>query len=217
MIKITAKKLIRLGFWIAITLFLFVLGTNIWVVQSTKDLIYDPVLVPSNRVALVLGTSKRTTEGKPNRFFVERMETAAILHAGDKVEHILVSGDNRTKYYNEPQDMLLALGDLNIPEEDISLDFAGLRTLDSVVRCKEVFGQDNITIVTQEFHCYRSLFIARYFGMEAVAVSADDGGPVGNSLAFREILARTMAVLDLYVLQRKPKYLGEEIILPISS
>ncbi|SNS71090.1 SanA protein [Ekhidna lutea] len=215
MIKITAKKLIRLGFWIAITLFLFVLVTNIWVVQSTKDLIYDPLLVPSNEVALVLGTSKRTTEGKPNRFFVERMDAAALLHADEKVKHILVSGDNRTKYYNEPRDMLQALGDLNIPEEDISLDFAGLRTLDSVVRCREVFGQDNITIVTQEFHCYRSLFIARYFEMDAVAVSADDGGPVGNMLALREVLARTVAVLDLYVLQRKPKYMGEKIELPI--
>ncbi|MEQ8906832.1 ElyC/SanA/YdcF family protein [Ekhidna sp.] len=215
MIKITAKKLIRLGFWITITLLLFMLGTNIWVVQSTKNLIYDPVQVPSNEVALVLGTSKRTVEGKPNRFFVERMETAALLHADEKVKHILVSGDNRTKYYNEPRDMLQALGDLNIPEEHISLDFAGLRTLDSVVRCKEVFGQSRVTIVTQEFHCYRSLFIARYFGMEAVAVSADDGGPVGNLLAIREILARTIAVLDLYVLQREPKYMGEEIQLPI--
>ena len=205
------RQIARLASWSIITSLLFVLGTNIWVVQSTKDLIYDPELVPSNEVALVLGTSKRTTEGKPNRFFVERMETAASLHANEKVKHILVSGDNRSKYYNEPRDMLQALGDLNIPEEDVSLDFAGLRTLDSVVRCKEVFGQDNITIVTQEFHCYRSLFIAHYFGMEAVAVSADDGGPVGNALALREVLARTIAILDLYVFQRKPKFLGEEV------
>ena len=215
--RITPRKLLRLGIWTFITLFLFVLGTNIWVVQSTKDLIYDPFKVPVNEVALVLGTSKRTSEGKPNRFFVERMQTAASLHVDQKVKHILVSGDNRTKYYNEPRDMLHALGDLNIPETDISLDFAGFRTLDSVIRCKEVFGQDRVTIVTQEFHCYRSLFIAKYFDMEAVAVSADDGGPVGNTLALREVLARTIAVLDLYVLQRKPKYLGEKVKLPITD
>lgn len=215
--RITPRKLLRLGIWILITLFLFVLGTNIWVVQSTKNLIYDPLQVPSNEVALVLGTSKRTSEGKPNRFFVERMEAAASLHLDSKIKHILVSGDNRTKYYNEPQDMLQALGDLNIPEEDVSLDFAGLRTLDSVVRCKEVFGQDEVTIVTQEFHCYRSLFIARYFDMDVVAVSADDGGPVGNMLALREVLARTIAVLDLYVFQRRPKFLGEKVTLPISD
>ncbi|MEO9484673.1 MAG: ElyC/SanA/YdcF family protein [Ekhidna sp.] len=211
------KKLIRIIIGLGISLFLFVLGSNIWVVQSTKSYIYDASDVPDNAVALVLGTSKKTTEGKPNRFFVERMNTAATLHSLDKVKHILVSGDNRTKYYNEPRDMLQALGDLNIPEEDISLDFAGLRTLDSVVRCNEVFGQNEVTIVTQEFHCYRSLFIARYFGMEAIAVSADDGGPIGNMLALREVLARTVAVLDLYILQRKPKYLGEKIKLPIKG
>ncbi|WP_436516462.1 SanA/YdcF family protein [Ekhidna sp. To15] len=211
------RKLIRLALWVGMSFFLFILGTNIWVVQSTKDYIYTSSDAPGNQVALVLGTSKRTVDGNPNRFFVERMNTAADLHSNEKVKHILVSGDNRTKYYNEPRDMLLALGDLNIPEEDVSLDFAGLRTLDSVVRCNEVFGQNKVTIVTQEFHCYRSLFIARYFEMEAIAVSADDGGPIGNMLALREVLARTVAVLDLYILQRKPKYLGEEISLPIKG
>lgn len=214
---INMRKLIRVSLWFVLSLFLFILGTNIWVVQSTKNYIHKVEDAPENNVALVLGTSKRTSEGNPNRFFEERMNTAANLHAKSKIKHILVSGDNRTKYYNEPRDMLLALGDLNIPEEDISLDFAGLRTLDSVVRCNEVFGQNKVTIVTQEFHCYRSLFIARYFKMDAVAVSADDGGPIGNSLALREILARTVAVLDLYILQRKPKYLGEEIKLPIKG
>ena len=209
------NKLIKAAIWVAISSLLFVLGTNIWVVQSTKDLIYTVSSAPQNNVALVLGTSKRTVGGKPNRFFVERMNTAATLHSSAKVKHILVSGDNRTKYYNEPRDMLNALGDLNIPYEDVSLDFAGLRTLDSVVRCNEVFGQHKVTIVTQEFHCYRSLFIASYFDMDAIAVSADDGGPIGNTLALREVLARTMAVLDLYILQRKPKYLGEKIELPI--
>lgn len=209
------RRLVRLMVWAGVALLLFVLFTNIWVVQSTKEYIYTTSDTPKNDVALVLGTSKKTADGKPNRFFVERMNTAATLHSVDKVKHILVSGDNRTKYYNEPRDMLQALGDLNIPEEDISLDFAGLRTLDSVVRCNEVFGQQEVTIVTQEFHCYRSLFIARYFGMKAIAVSADDGGPIGNSLALREVLARTVAVLDLYVFQRKPKFMGEQIELPI--
>ena len=209
------RKLIRISSWIAVTLFLFILGTNIWVVQSTKEFIYDTGNPPVNNVGLVLGTSKNTSDGKPNRFFVERMHTAASLHANRKIKHILVSGDNRTKYYNEPRDMLKALGDLNIPEEHVSLDFAGLRTLDSVIRCKEVFGQSKVTIVTQEFHCYRSLFIAHHFEMEAIAVSADDGGPVGNSLALREVLARSFTVLDLYVLKRQPKHLGEKIVLPI--
>ncbi|WP_462249819.1 SanA/YdcF family protein [Ekhidna sp.] len=209
------KRFIKFILWSGLSLFLFVLGSNIWVVQSTKSRIYSANEAPLNDVALVLGTSKRTSKGNPNRFFKERMQAAADLHMKQKVKHILVSGDNRSKYYNEPRDMLQALGDLDIPEKDVSLDFAGLRTLDSVVRCSEVFGQKKVTIVTQEFHCYRSLFIANYLGMEAIAVSADDGGPIGNALAIREVLARTIAVLDLYVFQRKPKFLGEKIELPI--
>lgn len=193
---------------------LFILVTNIWVVSSTRDLIYAKDQLPTNDVALILGTSKGS-QNNPNRFFFQRMNAAAELFAAEKIKHLLVSGDNSSKYYNEPRDMLQALGDLNIPEKDISLDFAGFRTLDSVIRSKEVFGQDSITIVTQEFHCYRSLFIARKSGLSAVAFSADDGGPIGITLAFREILARSFAVADLYIFKREPKFLGEEIQLDI--
>ncbi|MEQ9403783.1 MAG: ElyC/SanA/YdcF family protein [Cyclobacteriaceae bacterium] len=209
------KKIIKLFTWSAVSVVLFILITNIWVVSSTADNIYSEEDIPGNKVALVLGTSKRTIDGSPNRFFVERMSAAAALYGKDKVRHLLVSGDNSSKYYNEPRDMLNALGDLNIPDKDITMDFAGFRTLDSVVRSKEVFGQDSITIVTQQFHCYRSLFIANKFGIKAIAYSADKDQSIGLSLAFREILARSFAVADLYIFQRKPKFLGEEIELEI--
>ena len=199
-----------------ITLVLFVFFTNLWVIYASKDRIYAIEDATPNDVALVLGTSKRTSSGGENRFFKERMTTAAALHKNGVIKHILVSGDNGSNYYNEPIDMLNALGDLNIPDSAVSLDYAGFRTLDSVVRSKEVFGQQKLTIITQQFHCYRSLFIADFFGIEAVAVSADDGGPIGNSLAFREVIARTVAVLDLYVFQRKPRFLGEKVELRIS-
>lgn len=210
------RMTIRILIWTGISLVLFILVTNIWVIQSTSQNIYTSEEVPFNEVALVLGTSKRTVSGGTNRFFAERMSTAAYLHEIGAVKHILVSGDNGSKYYNEPRDMLKALADLNIPDTVISLDFAGFRTLDSVVRSKEVFGQDAITIVTQEFHCYRSLFIANHFGIKAVAVSAGEGRSIGLNLAVREMLARSFAVLDLYVFQRTPKYLGEEEVLDVN-
>lgn len=209
------KRLVKIAFYLFLGFISFILFTNIWVVYTTRSQIHYDSDLPQNQVALVLGTSKRTSDGSPNRFFVERMEAAARLFKVKKVKHILVSGDNSSQYYNEPRDMLQALGNLDIPEEDISLDFAGFRTLDSVVRSKEVFGQNSITIITQEFHCYRSLFIANYFGLNAVALSADKGDEIGLNLAMREVLARTFAVIDLYILKRQPKFLGEEIVLPI--
>lgn len=196
-------------------MFIFILITNLWVVQSTKDQIHFDINVPTNKVALVLGTSKNTNNGLPNRFFKERIRAASTLYKLNKISHILVSGDNSSQYYNEPRDMLQALGDLNVPEEDISLDFAGFRTLDSIMRSKAIFGQDSITIITQRFHCYRSLFIANHFGITAVAIPADKDNQIGLNLAIREILARTFAVVDIYLLQRKPRFLGEKITLPV--
>ena len=210
------KRIAKVIMGTILFLFLFVVFTNIWVIETSKDKIFSLSEVDTNEVALVLGTSKRTRGGGENRFFKERMATAASLHKSGIIKHILVSGDNGSNYYNEPIDMLNALGDLDIPDSVVSLDYAGFRTPDSVVRSKEVFGLKKLIIVTQEFHCYRSLFIADYFEIDAIAVSADDGGPIGNSLAIREVLARTMAVLDLYVLQRKPKFLGEKVELSVS-
>ena len=125
------------------------------------------------------------------------------------VKHIVVSGDNRTKYYNEPRDMYNALVDLGIPKSAITLDYAGFRTLDSIVRVKVVFGQDEIVIITQDFHCYRALFIADYHGINAVAFSADNKDQLPWSLAVRETLARAKAVFDLYLFDQEPKFLGE--------
>lgn len=204
------RKVLKLILVAFVFLLVFILGTNLWVIGSTADSVYDVQNCPSKKVALVLGTSKRTSSGNPNRFFEERMLTAAELYLAGNVRHILVSGDNRSRYYNEPRDMLQALGDLNVPDSAITLDFAGLRTFDSVVRSKKVFKQQDIAIVTQRFHCYRSLFIARYYGLDAVAVAADENEFIGTSLAIREVFARTMAILDLYVLESEPTYLGEE-------
>ena len=98
-----------------------------------------------------------------------------------------------------------------VPAAAITLDFAGLRTLDSIVRCKEVFGQSNIIIITQPFHSYRALFISDYYHMDAVALVAQEPSQeIGVQVYFREYLARTKAILDLYVLGTAPRHLGEK-------
>lgn len=191
-----------------------VLGINFWIVSSTQDRIYYSTSeVPAKKVALLLGTSKRTSGGGTNKYFAERMKAAADLYHRGVVKHIIVSGDNETVYYNEPRDMLKALKELGVPESAMTLDYAGFRTLDSVVRSKEVFGQQELMIITQDFHCYRALFIAEYYGIDAVAFSADNKDQLPWSLAIREIFARSNAVLDLYVFNRNPRFLGgkEEI------
>jgi len=188
------------------------IGTNIWVVKSTEDQVYQRLEdVPVSSVGLVLGTSHRIAGGKPNPFFEKRMQTAAALYHSGKVEHFILSGDNRTQFYNEPQEMKKALLKMGVPDSAITLDYAGLRTLDSIVRSKEIFGQNKIVIITQTFHCYRAVFISKYYDIDAIAMMAGEPGEEHTfRIRLREYLARTKAVLDLYILKTEPRHLGEK-------
>src|SRR5690606_4670880 len=94
-----------------------------------------------------------------------------LYHRG-AVRHLLVSGDNRSPYYNEPRTMQRALRARGVPAEAMTLDYAGLRTLDSVVRAKAIFGQQQVIIITQEFHNKRAVFLANRLGLDAVGFNA---------------------------------------------
>ncbi len=206
------SKVLRQFFYLFLIVGFFVVAANIWIVKSTEEKIlsqYDSL--SKHEVALVLGTSHLLTSGAPNPFFNNRMETASNLFREGKIKHFIVSGDNRTRYYNEPLEMKKALVGLGVPSSAITLDYAGLRTLDSIVRSKEIFGQSKITIVTQTFHCYRALFISDYYGIDAVAYVANEEVTMeSDQIHWREYLARAKAVLDLYVLKTTPRYLGDK-------
>jgi SanA protein len=194
-------------------LFVVILSVcNIWIVKSTEAKVYsDLSKLPDHRVALVLGTSHRSVGGGPNPFFQNRIKTAAELYRLGKIDHFILSGDNSTRYYNEPIEMRKALIKEGVPATAITLDYAGLRTLDSVVRSKAIFGQNRITIITQSFHSYRALFISNYYNIDAVAMVAEDPDLDRTfRVLIREYLARTKAVLDLYVFKTAPRYLGEK-------
>jgi SanA protein len=210
-------KRIILG--LVMTAVLLVAGCNLWIIGSTRSDVYSDVTqLPTNRIALVLGTSHRTSKGGPNPFFHKRIEMAARLYHERKVAHFILSGDNSTRYYNEPLEMKKALEKRGVPSSVITLDYAGLRTLDSVVRSKKIFGQNRITIITQPFHSYRALFISHYYDIDAVAMVADEPA-LDESLRvrMREYLARTMAVLDLYVFKTGPRFLGEKEEINVAS
>ena len=198
---------------------LIISGCNIWIVKSTEGNVYsDLEQLPDHRIALVLGTSYRSVGGGPNPFFQNRIEMAATLYSMGKIDHFILSGDNSTKYYNEPLEMKKALIKKGVPEKAITLDYAGLRTLDSVVRSKKIFGQNKITIITQPFHSYRALFISRYYDMDAVAMVAEDPELEQTfKVRLREYFARTKAVLDLYIFKTDPRFLGEKEKIIITS
>lgn len=165
---------------------------------------------PTNDVGLVLGTSKLTKGGNPNLHFNQRIATAAALYRAGKIKHLLVSGDNHIASYDEPGDMREALVAAGVPAETITCDYAGFRTLDSVIRAGAVFNLEKCTIITEAFHCPRAVWIARQHGLNAIAFAAPDVGLKSWSLRadVREQLARNWCAVDLYLLHRQPKFLG---------
>lgn len=189
--------------------------------NATRGRIFRSVdSIPNHDVALVLGTGKTTRRGNPNLHFNQRIDAAVALYQSGKVRHLLVSGDNHLAGYDEPTDMRDALAAAGVPTNAITCDYAGFRTLDSVVRAKTVFGLEQFTIVTEEFHCPRALWIARQHSLDAIAFAAPDLSARWSArVKVRESLARVWCAFDLYVLHRSPKFAGppEPIILSASS
>lgn len=192
-----------------VLLVVFVLTCNFLIQENADGKIFTRVVdVPEVSAALVLGTSP-TTNGHENLYYQYRMEAAAELWKAGKVKYIIVSGDNSTAQYDEATYMRNSLHELGVPDSVITSDFAGFRTLDSVVRAYWVFGQNNIVIVSQEFHNERAIYLAEHFGINAIGFNAKDvPGNYGWATMAREYLARVSAVLDVNVLGTTPKFPG---------
>ncbi len=170
--------------------------------------------VPNREVAVVLGTSRYTSDGRMNGHYRRRMEAVAELVKADKVKYVLVSGDNGTRWYDEPTRMKNDLIALGVAPEKIYRDYAGFRTLDSVIRAREVFGLESFIIVSQKFHNERALYIAHNNDIDAIAFNAYGTlVPHDYNSRIREILARVLAVLEVYLLGGAPKVLGPEIVI----
>ncbi|PWJ43021.1 SanA/YdcF family protein [Sediminitomix flava] len=171
----------------------------------------DVDALPKQEVGLILGTSKKLANGSSNPYFTNRIEAATKLFQEKKVKYLIVSGDNRTHYYNEPRDMYQALVKNGIPEDVIYMDYAGFRTLDSVIRCKEIFGQDSFIVISQPFHNKRAIYLSRQSGIQAYGYNAKDvSAQRGVKVQVREVFARVKALLDVYF-EVEPKFLGDRI------
>ncbi len=167
--------------------------------------------IPKNKVGLVLGTSSRLVEGGINPYYAHRIEATIELFRAGKIDFVLVSGDNGTIYYNEPATIKNDLIKAGIPEDKIFLDYAGFRTLDSVVRAKEVFGLDKVTIISQEFHNERAIYLGSHKGLEAIGYNAKDiGGSEAVKVHIREYFARVKVFIDL-LLNTQPRFYGDRI------
>lgn len=218
------KKLIKSSKWArrikwsiltgAILIFAVIVCANYAVRHTAKAFIYQNIdSIPQNKAGLLLGTSKLLRSGLPNQYFQNRIQATVDLYKAGKIEVVVISGDNSREGYNEPEDMKSELMLRGIPEDKIYLDYAGFRTLDSVVRMEKIFGQKSFTIISQKFHNQRAIYIAHAKGLQAVGYNAEDVNAYsGFKTQLREKFARVKLFLDLWT-GKNPKFLGEPVII----
>ena len=186
-------------------------GAALWadlaVERGTAGLVFDdPAPLPRNKAGLLLGTSSRLKGGGRNPYFYNRVAAAARLYRAGKVDNLIVSGANPSRFYNEPLELRRELIKEGVPAGRIYMDYAGRRTLDSVLRCSEVFGQRGFTVISQEFHVRRAVYMGRRLGLDVVGFSAPGVAPgEGHRADSREHLARLVMFADL-LLGRRPRF-----------
>ncbi|WP_291869962.1 ElyC/SanA/YdcF family protein [Maribacter sp.] len=190
------------------------LFSNLIISNSTENKTFNTALeIPKNKVGLVLGTAKKLIGGAPNPYYTNRINATITLFHANKIDFVLVSGDNGSIYYNEPNSFKKDLIKGGIPAEKIFLDYAGFRTLDSMMRAKTVFGLDSVTIISQKFHNERAIYIAKKKGLNAIGFNAKDiKGKQGFKVHFREYFARVKVFIDL-LLNTQPKFFGDKILI----
>lgn len=201
--------LMTLGALLLLLALLFV-GTNLWVIGKTQGRIgYELPLCGPEQVGIVFGTSHWTRSGVRNPHFDARINAASRLIRLGRVEHLLLSGDNRTRQYNEPITMWRDLRRQFVRDEDMTLDYAGFSTFDTLARARDVFGVERALLVTQAWHLPRAIYIADALGLEVTGCAAPERPVAGLwRLQAREWVARAATVGDLYLWGREPYFLG---------
>ncbi len=196
--------------------FLLMWWANTAAQTAGKKILYNDVIElkhhtkNQDRIALVFGCAA-TINNRTNLYFKYRIEAAHALWKAGATKGFIVSGDNSRDDYNEPADMKQALIDKGVPADKIICDYAGLRTLDSIVRAKEIFGAHKIILVSQKFHNERAAYIAKKRNIDAVGYNAPD--VIGREKQKREYLARIRMWVDENILSTKPKHLGSKEII----
>ncbi len=209
--RIRKKRLVSFGL-LVLCLFLVVVYCNNRVNKAGEGKLFSAVeAVPANHVGLLLGTGKYLGSGAINPYYQYRVEAAAKLLADGKINYLVISGDNSRKAYNEPEMMRADLVAAGIDSSRIFLDYAGFRTFDSMVRLREIFSQQCVTVISQKFHNERALFIAQKEGIAAIGFNAKDvSASAGFKTQLREKLARVKVFID-YLLATEPRFLGPKV------
>jgi len=206
------RRIFYLILFTGVAAFIALYLSNNLVSNAADEFTYnDPDLIPEAKTGLLLGTSKYLKNGDENLYFQNRIAAAVDLFKSGKIKFIIVSGDNSKTTYDEPTDMKKALVEKGIDSTKIYLDYAGFRTYDSMVRFKEIFGQTEGIVISQQFHNERAIYIGQKIGLKLYGYNAKDVSKYyGFKTMLREKFARVKVMLD-FLVGTEPKFLGEKI------
>lgn len=216
--KFSFRRFARYLLIFTATFILFILTVDQSIAFYVRENIYtNPDEIPHRPYGVVLGTSKYVVNKGLNPFYDNRLKSAKQLFDNHKINYLLLSGDNRTHQYNEPRTMIRDLKKMGIEEQFLFPDYAGFRTLDSIIRAKEVFHAEPMTIITQRFHCERALFIAQYYNINAICFAAPDP-EVYTMVRLRDVFARFLMLWELFI-EKEPHFLGnpEPLLTPTEA
>ncbi len=210
------RRIVRIVVVSVLATVLLVYFCNRDVDKTAQDKLYaSAATIPFRHVGLLLGTSKSLKSGLENIYYTNRIKATQELIRAGKIKYLVISGDNSTVEYNEPEQMRADLMAAGIDSTIIYLDYAGFRTFDSMVRLREIFSQQSVTVISQPFHNERAIYIASKEGIDAIGYNAKDvSARYGFKVQLREYLARVNLFLD-YLVHKEPKFLGPKVNIPV--
>ena len=205
----TYKKILLVLSVILLTIFVYAMGINYYVKCTVMDRIKDIDEIKDVDTIIVLG-AKVHNDGRLSLMLKDRLDKTIEVYNKLDRKKVIVSGDSEHKDYDETTKMKEYLINNRIPEEDIVVDIYGLSTYDSIYRLKNVYNIDKVVIITQNYHLYRSLYIANSLGIDAYGIPSSGEDYFGQTTReLREILARNKDFLTS-LFNVKSKYLEKE-------
>ena len=210
------KKFLRTILILGIVGVLTLVGINLWVTESVRGqiLTQEQAADMNADCIIVLGCQVRN-DGTPSHMLEDRLKRGVALYELSAARKILMSGDHGREGYDEVNTMKAYALETGVPSEDVFMDHAGFSTYETIYRAKEIFGAKKVVVVTQKYHLFRAMYIAKAMGLEVYGVAADYRSYSGQfSRDIREVLAR-IKDFGMTIFWPEPTYLGEAI--PISG
>ncbi len=210
------KKMLKYGIIVIVVLIVLIFGINFYVRLSTKkQIIKESEYSKLSDIDCIIILGAGIWGDKPSPMLEDRLLEGINLYRNNISDKIIVSGDHGRKEHDEVNIMKNYLIEKGIPSENIFMDHAGFSTYESIYRAKEIFQAKRMVIVTQKYHLYRALYIAKKLGIESYGVGSDPRQYVGaTNREIREIFARDKDFIKC-IFKPKPTYLGDTI--PVSG